>query len=117
MEGADLVRQYQQILSKWRRRGLAEETSDQLYQRVHQLEDEKRQVRPGKVLAMMCVCVHIDTMYTYLFNHMQLMAEKQQMTREKEQQMTEKDQLQQALTRELMNSFSSSDSRSVYLVC
>ena len=48
MEGADLVRQYQQILSEGRRRGLAEENKSsvehQLHQRIVQLEDEKRQV-------------------------------------------------------------------------
>ena len=47
MEGPDLVMQYWQMLSEGRRRGLAKENKsiDQLHhQRVHQLEDEKRQV-------------------------------------------------------------------------
>ena len=48
MEGANLVRQYWQMLVEGRRRGLAEENKSivehQFHQRVHQLEDEKRQV-------------------------------------------------------------------------
>ena len=49
-----------------------------------------------KVLAMMCIRIHIY-INVCIFIKPQLIAEKQQVTREKEQQMTEKDQLQQAL--------------------